>query len=767
MKIVKGEGNKNSKICFVGQAPGAEEDYQGRPFVGAAGQLLDRLCLPRQIYRSDCYITNVIKERPLNNNIKHFFPTLKNPTPKAREYITELWEELEDVKANVIVPLGVEALSVLTGLQIIEQARGRVIETLNGRKCVPTYHPAAVLRNYPLGAIVSLDLRKIKLESESPNIYRPSRELILDPPFMEAMEYLDTFLHTSEYICLDFETARDKPLITRFALANKKDFAVSFPILDPKNQNLHAFNGQQLHEMLQAFESIMLSNKIKKIAHNFMFELYLLKTVLGIYPKNIWMDTMLAHAALFPEFPKNLEFLASIFTSEPPYKKGIDTQARMNAKDAAITFEVAFILDKLLQNKEKRNKTFSFSMSLLEPLLSITLKGVRCDSENKKELTKTYTSKVEELTKKFHTITNTKVNPNSPKQLNHLFYNVLGAPVQHDRKTGSVTTNEAALLALGKKGYHIYTDIILEIRKTQKLLSTYADMRLSEDQRFICSYNIAGTETGRLSSSKLFGVGSNLQNIPTEVKDKAIRDLFIADPGFVMISVDYKQIENMLVAWFAKDPGLMHIFRQGGDSHKDTAALIFNKDIKDVTDTERTLAKRINHAYNYGLGPKTLSDVLQAEGFSITQTECKRLLHTMTKCRGNINRWKEITRNKLKTTKELENPFGRQSLFTDRYGDALFRQAYAFLPQSTAADILNRAMLELYNTCGEWIDILLQVHDELVIQVKVEDKAKAIKAIKKIFEKQILIEGSPLTVPIKITTGQRWGSLEKEDAYGI
>jgi len=288
------------------------------------------------------------------------------------------------------------------------------------------------------------------------------------------------------------------------------------------------------------------------------------------------------------------------------------------------------------------------------------------------------------------------------------------------------------------------------MRGVSKILSTYLEVNLDDDKRIRCSYLIHGTETGRLSSRQtLRGTGTNLQNIPSG----DIRRLFIADSGCVLINADLSQAEARVVAYLANETRLIRVFEGGGDIHRKNAANIFGCPEEEVTDEQRQLAKRVVHASNYGMGPRTF-----AKQIGCSEAEAKRLLNRYFATYPGIRNWHVAVADELRRKRQLTNPFGRKRVFFGRWGDSLTKEGLAFVPQSTVADIVNEAIIEL-DRAGYMV--LLQVHDSLVVQVRTEALEEGVDRIRKALTKPIEINGRVLTIPVDVKVGKNWEDMEK------
>lgn len=263
---------------------------------------------------------------------------------------------------------------------------------------------------------------------------------------------------------------------------------------------------------------------------------------------------------------------------------------------------------------------YSHVHSLIEPLLDMQNRGVRFDVAACRKLKKTYKEDIDKLQAKLNREVGHELNINSHKQMTEWLYKELKLPkkVKKRKTTGQTTlsADEEVLNDLYTKSGNESIRTVLEIRERGKMLSTYLRVKLDEDLRIRCAYNIAGTETGRLSSSASSrGTGTNLQNVPED-----LRILFLADEGKTLINADLSQAEARVVAHLAGETRLIEIFDRGGDIHRKNAANIFNKLESEVTSEERQLAKRVVHAC---LHPD--SEVLTRYGWVRVQDVTKRI----------------------------------------------------------------------------------------------------------------------------------------------
>ena len=749
---VKPIGPLNAKIAVVGEAPGREEDRMGMPFVGSAGKILNQMLEDAGITRGECYITNVMNIRPNDNDFGQFYEdkSRKKPIQELLDGYVRLQEEIRSVAPNVIIALGNEALKALTGITGITKYRGSILSwydevTDNHFKVVSTIHPAAVMRNWEQRPLVIMDLARAKEESTSPG-YNEMPRLWTK---VGSIEELRTRIKNSlkaEYLSFDIETCNNQ--ISCIGFATSSDTAYTIPIA---MYDKSYWTPEQELEVWSLIKQLLESN-IKKIAQNANFDmLYLYKTV-GIKTKNLWMDTMNAHHTIYPELPKGLDTLCSIYTKQPYYKDMIrDNIYKYNCLDAMVTYECAMAIEKELKEFGTHNFYHTYANYLIEPLLDMQIRGVKIDVKKRALAAEEMKKQIEEDQKKLNSAVGYDINVMSPTQMKNFLYSDLGFPLKTNRKTGKVTTNEGAIQALARAHPNPVFDIILKIRENRKLLSTYLEAPIDDDGRFRCSYLLSGTESGRISSrTSAFGTGGNLQNVPKGI----CREVFVPDEGMIFISADLSQAEARIVAYLAKEDRLIDIFERGGDVHAEVAASIFNKEIDAVTKEERNLAKRIVHASNYMMGPRQFAELI-----GISSIEAQNKLNTYHVTFPRIRLWHMEIERLLKRTRILETPMGRKRMFFGRWGNELLRDAISYIPQSTVADVTLTGMLNIYRELPDNCNLVFNIHDEIVIQAPIAFADAMQKLMVKCMSVPVDVDGKDVIIPVNTSVGMNWNEV--------
>jgi len=338
----------------------------------------------------------------------------------------------------------------------------------------------------------------------------------------------------------------------------------------------------------------------------------------------------------------------------------------------------------------------------------------------------------------------------STKQLQEILFDKLGLPVIQKTPKGAPSTNEEVLEELAFS--HELPKVLVEHRGLSKLKSTYTDklpqMVNPQTGRVHTSYHQAVTATGRLSSSD-----PNLQNIPIRNEEgRRIRQAFIAREGFTVVAADYSQIELRIMAHLSQDQGLINAFTQGKDIHRSTAAEIFGIALDEVTSEQRRNAKAINFGLIYGMSAFGLSRQL-----GIGRADAQSYMDLYFKRYPSVQAFMHDIREKAKAQGYVETLFGRRLYLPDINSSngirrkAAERVAINAPMQGTAADIIKRAMIQLDQKLQNDPDIamIMQVHDELVFEVRSEKVAFYSELIKTQME-----SAADLVVPLIVDVGQ-------------
>lgn len=442
----------------------------------------------------------------------------------------------------------------------------------------------------------------------------------------------------------------------------------------------------------------------------------------------------------------------------------VDDILRMGRAD---TFEDAY--KTLLDEIKKRDLTFiyeSVELPLSPVLRRMEERGVLVDKVFLKDLSKEYKKELDTIAKRVYKHAGGEFNIGSPKQLGEVLFDKLGLGGSKIKKTagGQRSTREAELQKLA--GEHPIIEDILSYRELSKLLSTYIDSiptLLDDNDRLHTRYVQIGAATGRMASKD-----PNLQNIPIKTElGRRIRHAFVATPGFELVSFDYSQIELRIAAILSGDEGLIEIFKEGRDVHSEVASRVFHVAAEEVTYEQRRRAKIINFGLLYGMGVMALQ-----QGLGTSRREAQEFFDQYLAAFPRLAGYLDAVKGEANRQGYVETMFGRR-----RYLDgikspipyvkaAAERMAINAPMQGTQADIIKLAMIEI----GKLFDdgdayMLLQVHDELVFEIKKDKVGEFAPKIKKIMEAAMPSDkaaGVPIIAEGK--HGANWGEMKKLNA---
>ena len=432
------------------------------------------------------------------------------------------------------------------------------------------------------------------------------------------------------------------------------------------------------------------------------------------------------------------------------------------------TFDAAFLaLEKQLVELGKVREVYEKIEKPLIPVIQrMETQGILIDPAVLAGLAKNYRAELEKLEKSIYKSAGREFNVNSPKQLGEVLFDELKIIPEKQKKTagGARSTRESELEKI--RGMHPVIDAILEYRELKKLLSTYIEnlpAMLDEDNRLHTEFIQTGTTTGRLASQN-----PNLQNIPLRSeRGRAIRNAFIASPGFSLVSLDYSQIELRLAAILSGDEKFCEIFRNGRDVHTEVAAQVFGVVPEKVDGEMRRRAKVINFGILYGMGVNALRAQLGS-----TTAEAHQFLENYFSTFKTLSDYLESTRGFARKYGYTETIFGRRRQFPEMKSSLPYVRAQAERMainapiQGTEADVIKLAMVKVDAIIKEHggdagAHLLLSVHDELVYEIRAGQVEKLSARIKEIME-SILQDKETRGVPIIATmkSGPNWGELQ-------
>ena len=517
---------------------------------------------------------------------------------------------------------------------------------------------------------------------------------------------------------------------------------------------------------LALLKPVLENPAIQKVGQNFKYDLTIFARN-GIDVQGVAFDTMLESYVLNSTGRHNMDDLAKRYlghqtiTFEEIAGKGknqltfnqipLEKAAEYAAEDADVTMKLQQVLWEKLSKEPTLEKLFKeMELPLLGVLSRMERRGVLIDSDALFLQSNEIANRLSELEEQAYVLAGQPFNLASTKQLQEILFDKLGLPVIQKTPKGAPSTNEEVLEELAFS--HELPKVLVEHRGLSKLKSTYTDklpqMVNPQTGRVHTSYHQAVTATGRLSSSD-----PNLQNIPIRNEEgRRIRQAFIAREGFTVVAADYSQIELRIMAHLSQDQGLINAFTQGKDIHRSTAAEIFGVALDEVTSEQRRNAKAINFGLIYGMSAFGLSRQL-----SIGRADAQSYMDLYFKRYPGVQTFMHDIREKAKAQGYVETLFGRRLYLPDINSSngmrrkAAERVAINAPMQGTAADIIKRAMIQLDQKLQNDPDIamIMQVHDELVFEVRSEKVAFYSELIKTQME-----SAADLVVPLIVEVGQ-------------
>ncbi len=593
---------------------------------------------------------------------------------------------------------------------------------------------------------------------------------------LDKLDDLAKQLGKAKIISFDTETTSTEEMqaeIVGISLAVKEGQGYYIPVGHTSGNNL------PIKKVIAALTPSMTDAKIGKVAHNAKYD-YIILARYGLAVAPLAFDTMLAEFIIDPSSRnlglKNLvlERLGEEMTHiETLIGKGknqlsmadiaIESVAPYAAADAETTLRLMPLLQKDLERVSGAKLLAEIDLPLTPVLAAMEMTGALIDTKFFSKFSVELALRLAEIEKQIFQLAGKSFNINSPQQLSDILFNHLRLdPPDKSKKTatGFYSTSADILEALRDK--HPILEWILENRELAKLKSTYVDALPaavdSNTGRVHTSYSQIGAVTGRLSSNN-----PNLQNIPIRTETgRRVRNGFIADKGNLLLSVDYSQIELRIVAHMAEDESMLKAFRAGEDIHATTAAAIYDVELNKVTKEMRRHAKAINFGLIYGMSAFGL-----ARSTELTLSEADAFVKAYFEKFPGVKKYLDGIRRQAAEIGYVETLLGRkryfpslQSKLNAQLKNREEREAINAPIQGTAADIMKIAMLKIpsaLKTAGLKGKMLLQVHDELVLECPKDELEKTASLVQK-----TMAEAYPMSIPLstEARAGQSWGEMQ-------
>ena len=619
---------------------------------------------------------------------------------------------------------------------------------------------------------------------------------VIDTP--EALARLVDRLNAAPTLAFDVETTSTDQMRARLvgiALAVEDGHGYYLPVghvppnapadqsAQPDLLDEHTPRQLPLEQVLDALRPALTGAQVAKVGHNAKYDLVVLRRY-GIDVMPITFDTMVAEWLSDPSSRNlGLKALAWVRTGvhmtpiEDLIGSGrdqitmdrvpVEKVAAYAAADAAMTLRLMGILRPELEERQSWKLFTEIEMPLIPVLADIEMAGVLLDVDYLHALSADLGERLSALEQQAYDLSGGygKFNLGSPRQINEVLFDKLRLPTVGLRKTTHGFTTEAGTLE-ALRGLHPIVDVILQWRELSKLKSTYVDALPAlvnpDTGRVHTNYNQTGTVTGRLSSSD-----PNLQNIPVRTEEgRRVRQAFIAPPEHKLLSVDYSQVELRILAHYSKDPALLQAFHDGVDIHRATAAAVYGIPLEQVTYEQRRFAKAVNFGLMYGMGAYRLArdsnlTLAEAEDFIaayFARFPGVRAYLDEARARAARQGYVETLLGRRRYFPELDEKLGRKVGVQAR--QRAEREAVNMPIQGTAADIIKIAMINLSRVLresGYRSRMILQVHDELVLEVPDDELPRVAPLVVEVMESAFTLD-APLVADASV--GPNWAEME-------
>ncbi|MBQ6341771.1 MAG: DNA polymerase I [Anaerolineaceae bacterium] len=733
------------------------DNYPGVPGIGpkTAVTLLDTYGTLENIYANTDKLKGAVKTKIENNRESAF---LSQNLARIRTDLPEYFQIEEASTANIDFP-----------------AMDRLFRTLHFNTLLPKLRKLS--GSYQQDAEQPSLFGEATVPEEEEKAYE-NHTVIADNE--TVLEELAEKLRTAGMIALDTETTGVDPMSCEpvgFSFAVEPGTGYYIPVGHKSGEAQ-----LPLETIREKLAPILADENLPKAGHNIKYDMIILARC-GMPVKGVCFDSMIAGWILEPEsrqlglkpMAKSLLgiHMVEIETLIGKGKQQI-TMDRVPVKDAApyaaADAEVVLQLVPVLRERMRKEQTEHIFEELEIPLIPVLaemeMRGILLDREFLKQMSAELAERLVSLEKEIYDLVGYPFNINSTQQLSAALFNTLGlVPPRTAKKTSSGNYSTAADVLEEMRGEHPVIDKILEYREVGKLKSTYTDtLPESIDAvtgRVHTSFNQTGTVTGRLASNS-----PNLQNIPTRTElGKQIRTAFTAAPGCQLLSVDYSQIELRIVAHMSGDEAMISAFNAGQDIHAATAAAIYRCDISEVTKDQRRHAKAINFGLIYGMSAFGLS-----KSTGLTPSEASAFVKAYFEQFPKVNTFLDGLKREASEQGWVRTLAGRKRYFPNLKREMNYnlrnreeREAINAPVQGTSADILKAAMIKLPGELekhGLHASILLQVHDELMLEVPEAELASTRQVVQNVME-NITTLSVPLITEAK--SGKNWGDLKSID----
>ena len=819
-RYIPGQGAIGAKFIILSDAPSHEDVNSGRPLSGSAGRETDRLLRDAGINRGDCWVTTVSKyEVPANLGRKKlpFHVRARDSGIDMDQQLEELRVEIGDIKPNVVLALGGTALWALSGKTKISDWRGSILRGM-GSKFVATYHPKDLVSHVPGGEIkgywnrqvMIFDMKRAWEERHDPMLNLPSRTLQICRNSGELHEFLERYSSIKK-MSVDIE-AGGHCLPICIGLSFNKSHGMTVPLWN--TDGISHIPDSDMATIWGMLAKTLWEKDI--VGQNFNYDRDKIRR-LGFAIRRIHSDTLLKAFAINPELPKRLAFLTSIYTREPFYKDEGMYEGSIGdlllgcARDSCVTLEIEEAMNPDIDELGVRKFYENFLMKLPDLYLEIENNGFKINQEKRQALIRKYVEWDERLGYEMYQIAGIDINISSPLQVHSLLFDLWKLP----RRMGVGEEELTALLNLktGVKApeHRLWIEKCLERRRVKKTVSTYLFAIPDYDGKmrttcFMC------LETGRTSTSqqsppirpyvdlvgkkkqkdmKVMGTAFQVFTKHGDIGGD-VRGMYEPDEGEVFVQLDSSQAEARVVFNLATDEQALEDIDKH-DYHALTASWFFggreedySKKVLGYESPIRFAGKTLRHAGHLGAGARRASTELNTQArkykipIKIDETIAERALKIFHSKQPKIQR---IFHNEviecLKRDRRLTAPLpwgidaerGGVRIFYERWGDDLFREALAYLPQRAVTDNTKAAGIRIKIKFPE-SKVILEAHDALLFSVRKEYLDDFISVAQQEMERPINFSACSLPrrflkIPCDVEVGENYKDLFKHKSDKI
>lgn len=756
------DGNPNGKLMVIGMSPGREELKADKPFVGKSGTMLWSALAEDGIDRSECYIINVIGEWPSGKQGKI-----------APEQQDRWWEAFDkatnEFKGSTVLCLGGDALARFTGLVGIENWRGYIIRRDEFLRPTRVHHEQGV---YKSG----------KRKGQPKEV---KRKEFCDPPFKGPCTVIST-IHPSavmragfttlpaftadvrraarlaggegaEEVCNVYTETPHAPgdiQALAFDIETDMSYIVTRIGIAYDTKPMDVWSARWDNISYGATKLALETEGVLKFAHNMAYDYPRLRKT-GIDIKGPLFDTMLAANLLQPDLYKGLNAVASMYLDTPRWKHLSDSEpAKYNALDAARTLEIGHKLREDIKIEGMQPLFEGTIMPTIPVLIDMSERGVKIDRQRQAEWNKKLNQDAMRLLMEWNS-RHPDTDPESPFQLRGLLYDELKLPIKHS-KYGVVTTDAEAMQELMQIDLPLddpnrrTLELILEMRRVNKDIATYASTALGDDGCIHPSFLPAGKDDDAFGKG-IAGTGRiTAKNPNTQQQHTEARKLYVPhEPGMKIVSLDFNQIEPRVLAALSCDDELQAAI--------DAGLHTYNMERLNV---DKTRAKVAFFTWGYGGGAPTLHKQLLAHGFVIPQTECQQLLDYFDRQFKKAARFRQhVMRRAGEGERSVVNGFGRKRFFYDK--KRRITAALNTLIQGSAADIMWGVVKPVAEAVSRFDGaLLLTNHDELVAELPEASLREGALAMREEMEREWPQIRPGFRCPTALKVGPSWGEVE-------